>query len=69
MKTELVWEGKEDEYGKRRTVDIAGCAMPLKKIETIDEPASRAQVQGSLLDPVADGIGYIRDNVTFFWGG
>lgn len=52
MKTELVWEGKYDEYGNRRTVDIAGCAMPLQKIETIDEPASRAQVQGSLFDPV-----------------
>jgi hypothetical protein len=29
MKTELIWEGKYDEYGNRRTVDIAGCAMPL----------------------------------------
>jgi adenine-specific DNA-methyltransferase len=52
MKTELVWEGKYDEYGNRRTVDIAGCAMPLQKIETIDEPASRAMVQGSLFDPI-----------------
>jgi len=52
MKTELVWEGKYDEYGNRRTVDIAGCAMPLQKIETIDEPASRAYVQGSLFDPL-----------------
>jgi adenine-specific DNA-methyltransferase len=26
LKTELVWEGKYDEYGSRRTVDIAGCA-------------------------------------------
>ena len=33
-------------------VDIAGCAMPLQKIETIDEPASRAMVQGNLFDPV-----------------
>ena len=40
MKTELIWEGKYDEYGNRRTVDIAGCAMQLQKIETIDEPAS-----------------------------
>ncbi|MDY6843776.1 MAG: hypothetical protein SVW57_06770 [Thermodesulfobacteriota bacterium] len=39
MKTELIREGKYDEYGNRRTVDIAGCAMPLQKIETIDEPA------------------------------
>ena len=52
MKTELIWEGKYDEYGNRRTVDIAGCAMPLQKIETIDEPASRAYVQGNLFDPV-----------------
>lgn len=51
MKTELIWEGKYDEYGNRRTADIAGCAMPLQKIETIDEPASRAMVQGNLFDP------------------
>ncbi len=51
MKTELIWEGKYDEYGNRRTVDIAGRAMPLQKIETIDEPASRAMVQGNLFDP------------------
>jgi len=51
MKTELIWEGKYDEYGNWRTVDIAGCAMPLQKIETIDEPASRAMVQGNLFDP------------------
>jgi len=51
MKTELIWEGKYDEYGNRRTVDIAGCAMPLQKIETIDEPASQAAVQQSLFDP------------------
>ncbi len=28
-KTELVWEGKCDEYGNRREVDVAGCAMPM----------------------------------------
>ncbi|MBU2496297.1 MAG: hypothetical protein L6300_09820 [Syntrophaceae bacterium] len=41
MKMGLVWQGKYDKYGNRRTVDIAGCAMPLQKIETIDEPASQ----------------------------
>ena len=46
LKTELVWDGKYDEYGNRRTVDIAGCAMPLQKIETIDEPRSRAAALG-----------------------
>jgi len=42
MKTESIREGMYDEYGDRWTVDIAGCAMPLQKIETIGEPASRA---------------------------
>lgn len=45
LRTELVWEGKYDEYGNRREVDIAGCAMPLQKIETIDEPRSRAEAE------------------------
>ena len=44
MRTELVWEGKYDEYGRRREVDIAGSAMPLQKIETVDEPASDRMV-------------------------
>jgi DNA modification methylase len=48
VKTELVWDGKYDEYGNRREVDIAGCAMPLQKIETIDEPRSRAAADGNL---------------------
>jgi adenine-specific DNA-methyltransferase len=43
LRTELVWEGKYDEYGNRREVDVAGCSMPLQKIETIDEPWSRAE--------------------------
>jgi len=52
MRTELIWEGKYDEYGNRRAVDVAGCAMPLQRIETVDEPASRARVQGGLFCPV-----------------
>ena len=50
MKTELVWEGKYDEFGNRREVDLAGLAMPLQKIETIDEPRSRAEAQGSMFN-------------------
>lgn len=50
MKTELLWEGKYDEFGQRREVNVAGLAMPLQKIETIDEPRSRAEAQGSLFD-------------------
>jgi adenine-specific DNA-methyltransferase len=48
LKTDLVWEGKYDEYGNRRVVDIAGCAMPMQKIETIDEPRSRAAAEGQI---------------------
>src|SRR5208282_1491041 len=46
--TELVWEGKYDEYGNRREVDIAGLAMPMQKIETIDQPRSEAAAKGQL---------------------
>lgn len=50
LKTELVWEGKYDEYGNRREVDVAGCAMPLQRIETVDEPRARTEAQGNLFD-------------------
>lgn len=42
LKTELVWEGKYDEHGSRREVDVAGTAFPVQKIETIDQPRSEA---------------------------
>jgi len=45
-KTELVWDGKYDEYGNRRPVDIAGSAMPMQKIETVDMPRSEALASG-----------------------
>jgi len=45
-KTELVWDGKYDEYGNRRPVDIAGSAMPMQKIETVDMPRSEALAGG-----------------------
>jgi adenine-specific DNA-methyltransferase len=48
LKTELIWEGKYDEYGNRREVDMSGCAMPLQKIETIDQPRSEAAAKGQL---------------------
>jgi hypothetical protein len=48
MRTELVWEGKYDEYGRRREVDIAALAMPMQRIETVDEPRQRATVEGQL---------------------
>jgi len=45
MKTELIWEGKYDEYGNRRAVDIAGCAMPFQVIEQVDEPREEKAVK------------------------
>src|SRR5438552_8757591 len=48
LKTELVWDGKYDEYGNRRVEDIAVRAMPMQKIETIDEPRSRAASEGQI---------------------
>jgi len=48
MRTELVWEGKYDQYGKRREVDITGLAMPMQRIETIDQPPSEVAAAGQL---------------------
>jgi len=48
MKTELVWEGKYDEFGNRREIDIAGLSMPMQKIETVDQPRSEAAAAGQL---------------------
>jgi adenine-specific DNA-methyltransferase len=47
MRTELVWEGKYDEYGQRRKVDVAGASFPMQKIETVDRsPGSEALSSG-----------------------
>ena len=50
MRTEVVWEGKYDQFGHRRKVNVNGNSMPMQRIETIDEPLSRAQAQDSLFD-------------------
>ena len=48
LRTELVWEGKYDEYGNRRTVDTAACAMPMQQIETVDDPRQQAEALDQL---------------------
>ena len=48
MHTELVWEGKYDEFGRRREVDVASLAMPMQRIETVDEPRQRAAAAGQI---------------------
>lgn len=50
MKTELIWEGKYDEFGNRRTVGIGDFSMPMQLIESVDEPRSKAIAQKSLFD-------------------
>ena len=54
MKTELVWEGKYDEYGNRRPVSLPTSPLPLQRIETIDEPRDREKAhQLSMFDEAA----------------
>jgi adenine-specific DNA-methyltransferase len=43
MKTELVWEGKYDEYGNRRPIKLPASPLPLQHIEAIDEPRDTAE--------------------------
>lgn len=66
MRTELVWEGKYDEYCRRREVDVAGSAMPLQKIETVDEPTSRLGDQTGLFNPAKAHPDEFRNR--FIWG-
>ena len=48
LRTELVWEGKYNEYGNWRAGDVAGLALPMQKIETIDQPRSKVAAAGQL---------------------
>jgi adenine-specific DNA-methyltransferase len=66
LQTELVWEGKYDEYGNRRTVDSAGLGMPMQRIETIDEPRARAEAQGDLFDSEKAHLDDFRNRL--IWG-
>lgn len=72
MKTELVWEGKYDEYGNRRPIRLPATALPLQRIETIDEPRDRekALVQAGLFDDAAFAQQAHRDDFRnmLIWG-
>lgn len=48
MKTELVWKGKYDEYGKRRDVRLPDSPLTLQRIETIDQPRDARKPQSSM---------------------
>ena len=47
-KTELVWDGKYDEQGKKRPVEITAATLPLQHIEQVDQPRSEAAAEGTL---------------------
>jgi len=49
MKTELVWEGKYDEYANRRPVRLPDSPLPLQRIETIDQPRDARKAQARQL--------------------
>jgi len=49
MKTELVWEGKYDEYGNRRPVRLPDSPLPLQRIETIDAPHDARKAESKQL--------------------
>lgn len=42
-KPELVWDGKYDEHGQLRRVDITDARLPLQHIESVDQPRSEAE--------------------------
>lgn len=47
-------------------MDIAGCAMPMQRNETIDEPRSRTEAQGELFDTAAAHPDDFRNRL--IWG-
>ena len=71
IKTELVWEGKYDEYGNRRPIHLPTSPFPLQRIETIDEPRDREKArQLSLFDEVGFNQKAHRDDFRnmLIWG-
>jgi len=49
LKTELVWEGKYDEYGNRRPVKLPTSPLPLQRIETVDVPLDARKAEAHQL--------------------
>ena len=71
MRTELIWEGKYDEYGRRREVQLPSFPLVLQKVETIDEPRDRERAeQGTLFDEGAFTESAHRDDFRnrLIWG-
>jgi adenine-specific DNA-methyltransferase len=66
LKTELVWEGKYDEYGHKREVSLPSFPLVMQRIETIDEPRDSSRAQGSLFDEEAAHRDRFRNRL--IWG-
>ena len=65
MKTELIWEGKYDEYGNRRTAGITGCAMLLLPAYQFAPPGRRAGPHVDRLHCCAGGAKRLLDGRTW----
>ena len=71
MKTELIWEGKYDEYGNSRPISLPTSPLPLQRIETIDEPRDREKAsQLTMFDEAAFNKAAHRDDFRnmLIWG-
>ncbi len=74
LRTELVWEGKYDEYGRRRHVNLPNFPLAMQRIETIDEPCDRSRANaartGDLFDHDAYNESSHRDDFRnrLIWG-
>lgn len=62
IKTELVWEGKYDEYGNRREIRLPSTPYPLQKIESIDEPHDRIKADRVVQDEIFDETSFSEKN-------
>ncbi len=58
IKTELIWDGKYDEYGRRREISLPKSNLPLQKIETVDAPMDNDKVLGGQLSMIFDEADY-----------
>lgn len=61
-KTELIWEGKYDEYGNRREIKLPSTPYPLQKIEAIDEPHDRIKADRAVQDEIFDETKFHENN-------
>lgn len=61
-KTELIWEGKYDEYGNRREIKLPPTPYPLQKIEAIDEPHDRIKADRFVQDEIFDETKFNENN-------